>query len=150
MRHDHPIANRPQDGKALRALAEEYCKAAALLCDEGPRGKSICWAPFRLCAIHAIELHLSAFLLDAGYEWSSIKKMNHHLDQRAMLATEHGLNLRKRSSDLLAKLSSEASYSVTRYVPERLADGRHPSQIMAVLKEISSKCALQPESSLMP
>lgn len=50
------------------ALAEEYRLAAeGLMLNGRPRGP-ISRAPARLCAIHAIELYLNAFLLAGGAE----------------------------------------------------------------------------------
>ncbi|WP_245478528.1 hypothetical protein [Mesorhizobium sp. M4B.F.Ca.ET.049.02.1.2] len=47
----------------IHELAEEYRKAAHQLLPLGRAGKPLTRAPFRLSAIHAIELYLTALLL---------------------------------------------------------------------------------------
>ncbi|TGV78509.1 hypothetical protein EN792_045415, partial [Mesorhizobium sp. M00.F.Ca.ET.149.01.1.1] len=69
----------------IHELAEEYRKAAHQLLPLGRAGKPLTRAPFRLSAIHAIELYLTALLLHRGHNPNQIRKMHHDLSAR----TEH-------------------------------------------------------------
>jgi hypothetical protein len=59
------------------ALAGEYRKAALKLAELGRRGEPTSWAPFRLCAIHALELHLNALLVHSGEPAARIRGLQH-------------------------------------------------------------------------
>ncbi|RUW22188.1 hypothetical protein EOA38_31315, partial [Mesorhizobium sp. M1E.F.Ca.ET.041.01.1.1] len=61
----------------VHELAEEYRKAANHLLQLGRPGKPLTRAPFRLAAIHAIELYLTALLLHSGHNPNQIRKMHH-------------------------------------------------------------------------
>ena len=88
-------------------LAEEYRKAATLLLQLGRPGKPLTRAPFRLSAIHAIELYLTALLLHRGYSPNQIRKMQHDLSARTEHALEAGLRLRAKTAKHLQSLSSQ-------------------------------------------
>lgn len=66
----------------VHELAEDYRKAATLLLRLGRPGKPLTRAPFRLSAIHAIELYLTALLLHRGHSPNQIRKMQHDLSAR--------------------------------------------------------------------
>jgi len=51
---------------SLLLLAHEYRRSADILLASGRKGIAASYAPFRLTAIHAIELYLNAFLLHSG------------------------------------------------------------------------------------
>src|SRR5690349_19517388 len=53
-------------------LANEYLKAAIRLKDCGRKRQPTSWSPFRLCAIHAVELYLNAWLLHQGHSPEAI------------------------------------------------------------------------------
>ncbi|WP_198327573.1 hypothetical protein [Mesorhizobium sp. WSM1497] len=82
----------------LHELAEEYRKAAHLLLQQGRPGKPLTRAPFRLSAIHAIELYLTALLLHCGHNPNQIRKMQHDLSARTEHALEAGLRLRTKTA----------------------------------------------------
>lgn len=63
----------------IHQLVEEYRKAAHQLLKLGRPGKPLTRAPFRLSAIHAIELYLTALLLHRGHNPNQIRKMHHDL-----------------------------------------------------------------------
>lgn len=57
--------DRADPGDVLR-LADEYRAAAVALRLQGRNRDPSSWAPFRLTAIHAVELYLNALLRAAG------------------------------------------------------------------------------------
>jgi hypothetical protein len=67
------IQSKPYPGELatadqLRLLADEFREAADLLLErQGRRRAPLSRAPFRLSAIHAIELYLNAFLMHRGH-----------------------------------------------------------------------------------
>ena len=62
-------------------------------------------APCRLCAVHAIELYLNAFLLKLGHPPERIRDSGHDLAARAALASAGGLALRRRTAIHLATMT---------------------------------------------
>lgn len=63
-------------------LAEEYRKAAGVLLELGRRGEPLSRAPYRLNAIHAIELYLNAQLLIANIAPAQVRSLQHDLAVR--------------------------------------------------------------------
>jgi hypothetical protein len=90
----------------MLALANEYRRASELLHDLGRRGEPLSRAPVRLTAIHAIELYLSAVLLEHGREPREVRALGHELFERAKLARAGGLCLRERTLAHLGALDA--------------------------------------------
>jgi hypothetical protein len=120
-------------------LADEYRKAAHLLLTLGRRADPMSRAPYRLSAIHAIELYLSALLLCQGYEPARIRGMQHDLATRAELAIACGLQLKKRTTAHLSAMTGKREYLVTRYGPEMTTTISQINRLTAILEEIASK-----------
>ncbi|MBK8860887.1 MAG: hypothetical protein IPN48_08170 [Sphingomonadales bacterium] len=119
-------------------LANEYELAARQLAQCGRRGEPLSRSPFRLLAIHAIELYLNAFLLAAGQPAGNVRGLQHDLFARAELASAQRLQFRKRTTDHLRQLSRSREYLLTRYDP--LASGvSELNRLMATLTETSEK-----------
>jgi hypothetical protein len=133
----------PQDELALpddiRRLADEYRTAAHLLLDLGRPGNALSRAPYRLAAIHAIELYLSAFLLHKGHAPSKIRGLQHRLKDRADLSIVSGLQLRKRTAAHLVALDDNQEYLVTRYRPQMMAKVTQVNRLRATLDEVADK-----------
>ncbi|WP_292175897.1 hypothetical protein [Mesorhizobium sp.] len=123
----------------VHALAEEYRKAASLLLQLSRRGKPLTRAPFRMAAIHAIELYLTALLLHFGLIPSQIRKMQHDLSVRTEHALEAGLRLRAKTAKHLQSLSQNREYLVTRYGPELAATASQINRLSATLEEVATK-----------
>ncbi|MGX5805855.1 hypothetical protein ACWGS9_32245 [Bradyrhizobium sp. Arg314] len=123
----------------IHELAEEYRKAATLLLQLGRSGKPLTRAPFRLSAIHAIELYLTALLLHRGHSPNQIRKMQHDLSARTEQALEAGLRLRAKTARHLQSLSQNREYLVTRYGPEMAATASQINRLTASLDEVASK-----------
>src|SRR5688500_1043292 len=105
----------------LRRLADEYRNAARHLRLLGRRRAPLSRAPFRLSAIHVIELYLNALLVHRGHEPRTIRRMHHDLAQRASVAND--LQLRTGTAKHLCALAENREYLVTRYSPEQAKTG---------------------------
>lgn len=123
----------------IHELAEEYRKAAHQLLPLGRAGKPLTRAPFRLSAIHAIELYLTALLLHRGHNPSQIRKMHHDLSARTEHTTAAGLRLRAKTAKHLQSLSQNREYLVTRYGPEMSATASQINRLTATLEEVAAK-----------
>lgn len=122
----------------LLALAAEYRRSAEMLLAAGRSGSPLSWAPYRLVAIHAIELYLNAYLLSAGYRAAEIRALQHDVAARSRLTIVASLKLRKRTSAHLQSLSSNREYLVTRYDPAPAANS-NLNRLHATLVELSEK-----------
>jgi hypothetical protein len=122
----------------MLALAEAYRRAASSLLAIAPSKDPWSRAPARLCAIHAIELYLNAFLLDAGEDARSIRGRNHDLAGRIDACMALGLCLRRRTSEHLHALTSGREYLVTRYGPE-LSTLSEINRLTATMEEVARK-----------
>lgn len=120
-------------------LAEEYRKAARLLLELGRPGDPLSWAPYRLSAIHAIELYLNALLLFRGQEASQIRGLKHDLARRTKMVIENGLQLRKRTAEHMSAMTGNREYLITRYGPEMTATISPINRITATMDEVANK-----------
>ena len=126
----------------LLGLADEYYKAAYGLLSQvsriDPRTSS---APARLCAIHAVECYLNAFLMFHGMSREEVRGLQHNLAKRTELAVAKGLKLKVKTHAHLLRLSDQREYLVVRYGPERVNDLTELNRVFATLKEIGMKVA---------
>jgi hypothetical protein len=120
-------------------LAEEYRKAAKFLQDLAQPGDPISRSPFRLSAIHAIELYLNALLMSGKHDQPCIRGMQHNLAARSKLAVAEGLRLRKRTMAHLESMTGNREYLVTRYGPEMTATVSQVNRLTATLDEVAEK-----------
>jgi hypothetical protein len=119
-------------------LAHHYRRAANdLLRLAGEKGRARV-APCRLCAVHAIELYLNAFLLKLGHPPERIRDSRHDLAVRAALANAGGLGLRRRTAIHLAAMTQDREYLVLRYDPG-MAELSPLNRLWATLDEIARK-----------
>lgn len=119
-------------------LADEYRRSADALLNAGRSGCAISWAPYRLVAIHAIELYLSAYLVAAGSRAAEIRAMQHDTAARAQAAAVAKLQLRKRTSAHLQALSDNREYLVARYDPAQTTVSQL-NRLQATLAEVAQK-----------
>jgi len=120
-------------------LATEYREAAELLATRGRRGRPISRAPYRLAAIHAVELYLNAFLLHSGLEHGRVRGLQHDLAARTDLSLECGLQLRKRTATHLRTMAAAREYLVSRYGPELSSSLSQLNRLSATLNEVAGK-----------
>ena len=124
--------------RQMLSLAEEYRRAAHALLPTGRRGQPLSRAPYRLVAIHALELHLNALLLATGFPMARIRGLQHDFATRTELAIAAGLNLRRRTILHLRGLSETREYLITRYDPG-LSAASQLNRLAATLEEVAEK-----------
>lgn len=122
-------------------LANEYRRAAETLMQERRRGQPLSHAPFRMVAIHAIELYLNALLLSCGHGAARIRGLQHDLGARNALAAGQRLKLRSRTADHLRSLSQTREYLVVRYDPAASTTSEL-NRLAATLAEVAEKTTL--------
>ena len=122
----------------VSSLADEYRLAALLLLESGRPKEPKSRAPFRMVAIHAVELYLNAFLLSSGHNAGQVRGLQHNLAARADLAVELGLVLRKRTREHLHTMSQSREFLVTRYVPSGTSLSEI-NRLQATLAEVAQK-----------
>lgn len=127
----------------IAALADEYRRASIDLVRAGRKGEPLSRAPGRLCAIHAIELYLNAFLLAGGTPPEQVRSHFHNLAALAERAIASGLDLRKRTSEHLRKVTEDREYLVSRYGPEMTSTLSELNRLMATLEEVSKKTRIR-------
>lgn len=120
------------------SLANEYRMSAVLLLQNGRPKEPQSRAPFRMVAIHAVELYLNAFLLHSGHGAAQIRGLQHDLAARADLAVVLGLALRKRTREHLHAMSRSREFLVTRYVPSGTSLSEI-NRLHATLAEVAQK-----------
>ncbi|WP_234003073.1 hypothetical protein [Erythrobacter sp. SAORIC-644] len=139
--NDEAIASYPGEAATpaeVVALADEYRFAAQVLVQNGRPGEPRSRAPFRMVAIHAVELYLNAFLLQSSYSAGQVRGLQHNLAARADLAVERGLVLRKRTREHLHSMSLSREFLVTRYVPSGTSLSEI-NRLQATLTEVAQK-----------
>jgi hypothetical protein len=120
----------------LMALAAEYRRAADGLRHTGRAGKPLSRAPYRLVAIHAIELYLTALLVAGGHAYADVRRLGHKLDDRSGIAAAKGIKLRKRTVAHLERLTSTREYVASRYDP-RMSELSQINRLEATLKQVA-------------
>lgn len=134
---DYPgSAVHPSD---VIALADEYRTAALHLLSKGQKGKPLTRTPARLCAVHAIELYLNAYLLARGLRSEAVRAMFHDLHLKTGESVALGLCLRRRTVAHLEKLTQSREYLVVRYAPTELLSLTEVNRVFATLDEIARK-----------
>jgi hypothetical protein len=136
----------PTTAELLR-LAHQYGSAACAL---RPGAKESGRGPYRFCLLHAIELCLSALLRHNAFDWQALCAMRHDFAHRADVAALFGLKLRKRSVDLLVRLSTEGSYAATRYEADGRGPALHPEQLMDLFIEVAEKVTVLIRAAPLP
>ena len=137
-----PYPGELATAKDVRLLADRYREAAHLLQQMGRPRDMLSRAPFRLAAIHAIELYLNALLLHRGIDPRRIRGMQHDLAQRTQMAASNGLRLRARTTAHLWTVGEQREYLVTRYGPELAGTASQVNRLAATLEEVGRKVTL--------
>lgn len=121
------------------ALAEQYSLAATILFARSDSKIELSRAPARLCAIHAIELYLNAFLMHEGATPKQIRSYVHNFAKLAKHESVVSLKLRKRTADHLVMLAERREYLISRYGPELMSKQTELNRLTATLVEVASK-----------
>ena len=127
----------------LLALADVYQLAAWQLRGQIgllKRRSNVSWSPFHLCAIQAIELYLSAFLVDTGRcDGKALKTLLHDLAERARQAEDAGLRLDKNTRTHLAEMTERNEYRVVRYDSGAMQDSSEINRLERSLEEVAEQ-----------
>lgn len=135
LRGDYPGANASV--REIMDFANAYYHASMVLFTESETKRvPFSSAPARLCAIHAIELYLNAFLRHEGIAPSEVRKRMHNLAEPDFVAK---LKLRKKTALHLEAMTEKREYLIARYAPERVADHTELNRLSATLVEIMTK-----------
>lgn len=122
--------------RGILNLAMQYQNAAGKLGEGSSKPNHL---PRRLLALHAMELYLNAFLLAKGVNPTTIRGVRHDLVERAHVASQAGLVLRRRTVSHLATLSANNEYHIIRYAPELSSTLSQVTRVMATVDELSRK-----------
>lgn len=120
-------------------LADKYFAVAHSLLSQVSRKSSLSSAPARLCAFHAVEIYLNAFLMFHGSDHKQVRGLQHDLAQRAVMASEKGLRLRVKTLAHLRQIHDQRAYLVARYGPEQAGGLSKLNRMSATLNEVSTK-----------
>ena len=133
-------------------LADEYHRAAVALMEIGRRGQPLSRAPYRLVAIHAIELYLNALVLASGHPPDRLRGLHHNLVARLQCALRANLHLRTRTVRHLEMLSETREYLTTRYDPAGsvISELNRLSATLAEVAEKVSKLLAEAPNQLAP
>ncbi|MEO6299290.1 MAG: hypothetical protein ABIV25_08790 [Paracoccaceae bacterium] len=105
-----------------------------------PKGFSpLSRAPARLCAIHAIELHLSAFLRQEGVSPIEIRRTHHSLAKMSEYSAIGLLKLQTKTSAYLVSMTGNREYLISRYGPELVATHSELNRLTMTLVEVMTK-----------
>lgn len=121
------------------ALAETFRASALHLLDAKPLSRQKSCAPYRLLAIHSIELYLNAYLLAGGHLAPAIRGMQHDLAKRADLVKAAGLVLRFKTVEHLRSLSANREYLVSRYGSPDTNSLSQLNRLQATVEEVREK-----------
>lgn len=117
-------------------LANAYYRASIVLFSESQKEVALSIAPARMCAIHAIELYLNAFLRHEGVAPEGIRKRMHNLAEPTFVAK---LKLRKKTALHLEAITARREYLISRYAPERMTEHTELNRLTATLAEVMAK-----------
>ncbi|HWV43493.1 hypothetical protein [Pseudorhodoplanes sp.] len=134
-----PYPGENASAEQLFLLAEEYRKAADVLVNIGRRGKPLSRAPFRLTAIHAIELYLSAYLLIEGEKPCGIRALQHDLEARTKHPRASSLSLSNRTTTHLITMHRGREYLISRYGIDQMHTVSPITRLQATLREVREK-----------
>ncbi|MDU8942467.1 HEPN domain-containing protein [Ovoidimarina sediminis] len=116
--------------------AEAYYEASRTLRCTTKRGKAPSYAPFRLCALHATELYLNAFLMHCGDSADRVRGRLHSLPDERFATI---LRLTKRTLQNLEDITLRREYLISRYGPEQAANQSPINRLEATLGEVRTK-----------
>jgi lysophospholipase L1-like esterase len=123
----------------LNQLAAHYSKAARSFLDLPKKPKGQALAPYRLLAIHAIELKLNVLLRHNNVSKERVRGLQHDLEERMKLAVGFRLRLKKKTADHLIALKVSREYLIHRYDPTHFKQLSQLNRLIATMNEVSQK-----------
>ena len=123
----------------LRKLADEFKRAAEALQTIGRSGRAMSYAPYRIAALHAVELYLNALLLHEGVAAKRLRGNGHDCALRARSAATFGLKLDERTLGHLQAMAGDREYLVARYAPEHCGQLTAITRVAATLRQVAER-----------
>jgi hypothetical protein len=120
-------------------LALHYADAAHSFSKLPEKQKGLALAPYRLLAIHAIELALNALLLHNNVPPEKVRGLQHNLQERITLTEKFGLTLRAKTVLHIKNLTDSREYLVHRYDPQTSLKVSQLNRLIATMQEVSCK-----------
>jgi hypothetical protein len=130
------------DARSTLALAAEFAQASKALRSLGRNKNLESFAPFRLAALHSIELYLAAYLRLHGLDNSELRSTGHRLCEKLERASQHGLLLRKKTQKHLSSLTESREYLIVRYDTTMLPLLTKINRLEATRDELAAKVTL--------
>ena len=93
----------------------------------------------RLCAIHAVEMYLNAFLIFHDISHKQVRGLQHDLAQRTDMAIQKGLCLKTKTQAHLLKINDQREYLIVRYDATKVGSLSELNRMFPTLKEVSTK-----------
>jgi hypothetical protein len=145
-----PYPGSHASAREILNLAEAYRAAALTLFSTGCRGRSPAAAPARLCAVHAIELYLNAYLRKSGVPAEQIRSGRHDLGERVPQVAALGLTFRTKTARHLVRMTAAREYLIVRYGPEQACTVSETTRLTATLEEVAGKIRAKLASVVLP
>jgi hypothetical protein len=117
----------------MLTLADAYAASADQLLEQYGAGKRDLRLPAHLCAMHAVELYLHAFLRFRGATSKDIKSRQHNFEHEEFCER---LGLDQKTREHLKRLSDRNEYLLVRYRPERVGDLSQANRMQRTLKAV--------------
>lgn len=125
----------------IKSLADDFRAAADAVASRGRRGAPASRSPYRLLALHSVELYLNALLLARGHLPIRVRGLQHDLAARTDLALAAGLVLRARTVTHLRDVAARREYLTSRYAPELAGTASEVNRMAATLEEVARKAS---------
>jgi hypothetical protein len=123
----------------ILSLAHSYRDAAQTLFEDCKGTGTLAQAPARLCAIHAVELFLNAYLRHVGEPPEKVRAKLHALSDDAFA---EALDLRDRTRRHLGWMTENREYLIVRYGPELFDKQSQVNRVEATMNKVAKKTAL--------
>ena len=136
---DSEIRDSARTSGQFLELARRFRDAAILLEEHRPKRKADGHAPVRFWRLHAISLHLGAFLLSKGKPYERIRGCGHDVSTLAELARAEGLTLRQKTREHLSITWDQREHRETRYPPLTSSGFLPPAAVEAALRDLEKK-----------
>ena len=131
-----PYPGSTAEAPEILDLACAYHRAATALYETASKSVPLSRAPVRMCAIHAIELYVNAFLRHEGVSPREIRGRLHNLSDLRLVST---LRLRVKTAQHLETLFEKREYLISRYGPELTSEHSQLNRLTATLEEVAAK-----------
>jgi HEPN domain-containing protein len=131
------------DGVALLGMAKSYHEAADRLRAALTPCKNGDYAPWRLLALHAIELYLSAAMLRHDHDMAVVRSSSHDLEKKLNLLLKDGMRFSEKTCHVLRLVSQDRHYVRARYAPDMVKEMMPITRLNAALSDVAALMSRQ-------